>query len=159
MKAIGVGSVELTVTRTDHSVYTITFTEVYHCSDFFTNVVSLSIIRGKGVFFNSLYNIINFVKDQAEIAYIPCVNGLNLFILLDDPARLYLYKELPTKDTVPKVSWALQEEYKASQLLQKGCEASQALQEEDEVSQALQLGGDSQSRGTADDYDIILQPN
>ena len=29
----------------------------------------------------------------------------------------HLYKELPTKDTVPEVSRALQEEYKASQLL------------------------------------------
>ena len=107
IKAISVGLVELIVAWTDHLAYTIIFTEVYHCPDFFMNVVSLSILRGKGAFFNGLYNIINFIKNQAEIAYILCVNGLNLFILLDDPAQLYLYKELPTKDTVPKVSWAL----------------------------------------------------
>ena len=44
IKAIGVGSVELTVARTDHSAHTITFTKVYHCPDFFTNVVLLSIL-------------------------------------------------------------------------------------------------------------------
>ena len=117
MKAIGVGSVELTVTRTDHSVYTITFTEVYHCPDFFTNVVSLNILWRKGAFFDGLHNTINFVKNRVEIAYIPCINGLNLFILLDDPARLYLYKELLTNNTTLKVSWALQKENKASQSL------------------------------------------
>ena len=44
IKAIGVGSVELTVARTDYSAHIITFTKVYHCPDFFTNVVSLSIL-------------------------------------------------------------------------------------------------------------------
>jgi len=44
IKAIGVGSVELTVARTDHSAHTIIFTEVYHCPDFFMNIVSLSIL-------------------------------------------------------------------------------------------------------------------
>ena len=33
------------------------------------------------------------------------------------------------------------------------------MQEEDEVSQALQSGGDSQSRGAADDQDIAPQPD
>src|SRR6266567_9645538 len=80
MKAIGVGLVELTVARTDHSAHTIIFTEVYHCPDFFTNVVSLSVLRGKGAFFDGLHNTINFVKNRAEVAYIPCINGLNSFI-------------------------------------------------------------------------------
>jgi hypothetical protein len=43
MKAIGVESVELTVARTDHSAHTITFTEVYHCPDFSTNAISLTV--------------------------------------------------------------------------------------------------------------------
>ena len=132
IKAIAVGSVELTVARTDHSAHTITFTKVYHCPDFFTNVVSLSVLRRKGAFFNGLHNTINFVKDRAEIAYIPCINGLNSFILLDDPVRPCLIEELLTKDAVLEVSQALQEE----------SEASRALQEEDEVSQASQSGGD-----------------
>ena len=110
IKAIGVGSVELTVARTDHSAHTITFTEVYHCPDFFTNVVSLSILWGKGAFFDGLHNIINFVKDRAEIAYTPCINGLSSFILLDNPTRPRLIEELPTKDTVPEVSRAPQED-------------------------------------------------
>jgi hypothetical protein len=80
---------------------------VYYYLSFFTNIVSLSILWGKGTFFNSLHNIINFIKNQAEVAYIPYINGLNLFVLLNNPKQLYLYKELPTKDTVLKVSWAL----------------------------------------------------
>ena len=96
MKAIGVGSVELTVARTDHSAYTITFTEVYHCPDFFTNVVSLNILRRKGAFFNGLHNTINFVKDRAEIAYVPCINGLNTFILVDNPAEVPFAMALAT---------------------------------------------------------------
>ncbi len=137
-EAIGVGSVKLTVARTDHSARTITFTEVYHCPDFFTNAISLSILRGKGAYFNDVHNIINFIKNWVEIAYIPCINGLNSFILLDNPARPRLIEELPTKDTVLEVSRASQETEEASQLLQEGYEASQALQEKDKVSQALQ---------------------
>jgi hypothetical protein len=57
---------------------------VYYCPNFFINIISLSILRGKGAFFNGLYNIINFIKDRIEVAYIPCINGLNLFILLDN---------------------------------------------------------------------------
>ena len=117
IKAIAVRSVELTVAQTDHSAHTITFTKVYHCPDFFTNVISLSVLRRKGAFFNGLRNTINFVKNRAEIAYIPCINGLNSFILLDDPVRPRLIEELPTKDAVPEVSRALQE----------GCKTSQAL--------------------------------
>jgi len=45
MKAIGVGLVKLTVARTNHLAYIIIFTKVYYCSNFFTNVVSLSILR------------------------------------------------------------------------------------------------------------------
>jgi hypothetical protein len=63
MKAIGVRLVELIVARTNHLAYTITFTEVYYCPDFFINIVSLNILRGKGAFFDGLYNIINFIKD------------------------------------------------------------------------------------------------
>ena len=68
------------------------------------NVISLSVLRGKGVFFDNLYNIINFIKDQIEIAYTLYINGLNLFILVNNPievpfiialatARLHLYKK------------------------------------------------------------------
>jgi len=59
-----------------------------------------------GAFFNDIRNTINFVKNWVEVAYIPCINGLNSFILLDDPVRPRLIKELPTKDTVPEVSRA-----------------------------------------------------
>jgi len=38
-----------------------------------------------GALFNGLYNIINFIKYRTEIAYILYINGLNLFILLDNP--------------------------------------------------------------------------
>ena len=120
-EAISIRSVKLTVTRTNHSAHTITFTKVYHCPSFLTNIISLKALQGKGAYFNNLRNTINFVKNRAEVAYIPCINGLNSFILLDDPVRPRLIEELPTKDTVPEVSQALQEE----------SEASQALQEED----------------------------
>ena len=80
---------------------------MYYCPNFFTNAISLKVLWGKGAYFNDLYNTINFVRNWVEVAYIPYVNGLNLFILLDDPARPHLIKELPTKDTVPKVSRAL----------------------------------------------------
>jgi hypothetical protein len=77
---------------------------VYYCPDFFTNVISLSILQKKGVFFNSLYNIINFIKNLVKIAYIPYINRLNLFILVDNlvevpftialaTARLHFYKK------------------------------------------------------------------
>ena len=88
IKAIGVGSVKLTVAQTDHLAYTITFTKVYHCPDFFTNIVLLNILREKEAFFDSLYNTINFIKNRAEIAYILCINGLNIFILVDNPAEV-----------------------------------------------------------------------
>ena len=88
MKAIGVGSVELTVARTDHSTHTIILTKVYHCPDFFTNVVSLSVLRGKGAFFNGLHNTINFIKNRAEVAYIPYINSINSFILVDNSAEV-----------------------------------------------------------------------
>jgi hypothetical protein len=56
------------------------------------------------VFFNNLYNIINFVKNWVEIAYILYINGLNIFILVDNPTeipfiialattQLYFYKK------------------------------------------------------------------
>jgi len=69
---------------------------VYYCPDFFTNVVSLNILRGKGAFFNGLHNTINFVKDRAEIAYVPCVNGLNTFILVDNPTEVPFAMALAT---------------------------------------------------------------
>src|SRR5882757_6309821 len=71
IKAIGVGLVELIVARTDYSAHIITFTEVYYCPGFLTNIISLRVLRGKGAFFNDLRNIINFVKNRAEVAYIP----------------------------------------------------------------------------------------
>ena len=63
------------------------------------------VLWGKGAFFNDLYNIINFIKNRVEVVYILYINGLNLFILLDNPTRLRLIKELLTKKTVPEVSW------------------------------------------------------
>ena len=56
--------------------------------------------------------MINFVKDRVEIAYTLCINGLNTFILVDNPAevpfimalattQLYLYKKgVLTKATI-----------------------------------------------------------
>ena len=64
------------------------------------------------MFFNGLYNTINFVKDWAEIAYILYINSLNIFILVDNPievpfaivlttTQLYLYeKGMLTKATI-----------------------------------------------------------
>jgi len=69
-------------------------------------------MQGKGAFFNSLHNIINFIKDWAQIAYILYINGLDLFILVDNPtevpfiialatAQLRLYKkDVLTKATI-----------------------------------------------------------
>ena len=71
------------------------------------NAILLKVLRGKGAYFNNLCNIINFIRNWAEVAYILCINSLNLFILLDDPAWLCPIEELSTKDTVLKVSWAL----------------------------------------------------
>jgi hypothetical protein len=68
--------------------YIITFTKVYYYPNFFINIVSLSILQGKGAFFDSLYNIINLVKNRVEIAYVLCVNGLNMFILVDNPIEV-----------------------------------------------------------------------
>jgi hypothetical protein len=118
MEAIGVRLVELIVTQTDYLAYIIILTKVYHCPDFFTNIVLLSILWGKGAFFNGLYNIINFIKDWAEIAYILYINGLNSFILVDSPIEVIalaterprLIEELPTKDTVLEGSRAPQED-------------------------------------------------
>ena len=61
---------------------------MYYCPNFFTNIILLSILQGKGAFFNSLYNIINFIKNWVEIAYTLYINGLNLFILVDNPAKV-----------------------------------------------------------------------
>ena len=66
-------------------------------------MVLLSVLWGKGAFFNGLYNTINFIKNWAEVAYTLCINGLNSFILLDNPIQLRLIKELPTKNTILKV--------------------------------------------------------
>ena len=126
---------------------------MYYCPDFFINIISLSVLQKKSAFFNSLCNTINFVKNRVEVAYIPCINGFNSFILLDNPVRPCLIKELPIKDAVLEVSQALQEGYKTSQTLQEENKATQALQEEDKVSKALQSGG------TAGDHDIVLQFN
>ena len=40
------------------------------------------------MFFNGFYNIINFVKNWAEILYILYINGLNMFILVDNPVEV-----------------------------------------------------------------------
>jgi hypothetical protein len=68
--------------------YIIIFTEVYYYPNFFINVILLSILRGKGAFFNSLYNIINLIKDRVEIAYTLYINRLNIFILVDNPIEV-----------------------------------------------------------------------
>ena len=68
--------------------YIITFTEVYYYPNFFINIILLSILQGKGAFFNGLYNIINFIKDWVEIAYTLYINGLNTFILVDNPIEV-----------------------------------------------------------------------
>ena len=69
---------------------------MYYYSKFFTNIISLSILRGKGAFFNGLYNIINFIKDWAEIAYTLYINRLNTFILVDNPAEVPFVMALAT---------------------------------------------------------------
>ena len=61
---------------------------MYYYPNFFINIISLNILQGKGAFFNGLHNIINFVKDWAEIAYILYINGLNMFILVDNPIEV-----------------------------------------------------------------------
>jgi len=61
---------------------------VYYYPNFFTNIVSLNILWGKGAFFDGLYNMINFIKDRAEIAYVLYINGLNTFILVDNPTEV-----------------------------------------------------------------------
>ena len=101
-----------------------------------------------------------------------------MFILVNNPVEVMplaikqpcLYKELPTKDTVLKVSQASLQEDEVPRALQEGCKASQALQEESKASRALQEegevsqtsqsgGGDSQSGGASGDQDIALQHN
>jgi hypothetical protein len=69
---------------------------VYYCPNFFTNIILLSILRGKGAFFNGLYNIINFIKDWVEIAYTLYINGLNIFILVDNPIEVPFAMALAT---------------------------------------------------------------
>ena len=88
MKIINIKLVKLTVTQTNYLVYTIIFTKVYYCPDFFINIILFSVLWRKEAFFNSLYNIINFIKDQAEIVYILCINGLNIFILVNNPVEV-----------------------------------------------------------------------
>ena len=44
--------------------------------------------KGKGAFFNGLYNIINLIKNWAEIAYVLYINGLDIFILVDNPIEV-----------------------------------------------------------------------
>ena len=88
IEAIGVRLVKLIVTRTNYLAHIIIFTKVYYYPNFFINVISLSILQGKGAFFNGPYNIINFVKDQVEIAYTLYINRLNIFILVDNPAEV-----------------------------------------------------------------------
>ena len=44
MKAIGVKSVKFIVAWTNYLAYTIIFTKVYYCPDFFINIISLSIL-------------------------------------------------------------------------------------------------------------------
>ena len=61
---------------------------MYYYPNFFTNIVLLSILREKGAFFNGLYNIINLIKDWVEIAYTLYINGLNIFILVDNPIEV-----------------------------------------------------------------------
>ena len=56
----------------------------------------LSVLQEKGAFFNGLYNIINFVKDRAEIAYTLYINGLNTFILVDNPTEVPFIMALAT---------------------------------------------------------------
>ena len=90
MKAINIGSVELTVTQTDHSAHIITFIKVYHCPDFFINTILLNVLKGKGIYFNSLHNTINFVKDWAKIAYILYI------ILVDNPVKVPFTMALAT---------------------------------------------------------------
>ena len=68
--------------------YIIIFTKVYYYPNFFINIILLSILQGKGAFFNGLYNIINFIKDWVEIAYVLYINGLNTFILVDNPIEV-----------------------------------------------------------------------
>ena len=60
------------------------------------NVVLLSILQRKGAFFDGLHNTINLVKNQAEIAYIPCINRLNIFILVDNLAEVPFAMALAT---------------------------------------------------------------
>jgi hypothetical protein len=44
--------------------------------------------EGREPFFNGLYNIINLIKDWVEIAYTLYINGLNTFILVDNPIEV-----------------------------------------------------------------------
>ena len=69
---------------------------MYYCHNFFTNIILLSILQGKEAFFDGLYNIINFVKDQAEIAYTPYINRLNTFILVNNPTEVPFTMALAT---------------------------------------------------------------
>ena len=69
---------------------------MYYYPNFFINIISLNVLREKGVFFNGLYNTINFIKDWAEIAYILYINGLNLFILVDNPTEVPFAMALAT---------------------------------------------------------------
>jgi len=52
--------------------------------------------KKKGAFFNGLYNTINFVKDWVEIAYTLYINGLNTFILVDNPIEVSFIMALAT---------------------------------------------------------------
>jgi len=44
IKAIGVRLVKLIITQTDYLAYTIIFTSIYYCPNFFINIVLLNIL-------------------------------------------------------------------------------------------------------------------
>ena len=69
---------------------------MYYCPNFFINVILFSILQRKEAFFNNLYNTINLIKNQAEIAYILCINGLNIFILVNNPTKVPFTMALAT---------------------------------------------------------------
>ena len=67
----------------------------------------LSILRSKGAFFNGFHNTINFIKDWVEIAYIPSINGLNMFILVDNPIEVKIETGIPQGSPISPILFML----------------------------------------------------
>ncbi|KAF2726492.1 hypothetical protein EJ04DRAFT_571221 [Polyplosphaeria fusca] len=86
-KVEGQGTIQLCIALADGSTSNIQFTKVLYCPSLCLSIISPGQVRPKGLYYHGLYQKIQRIEDDIEVAYVLKINGTLIFLKCTDKVQ------------------------------------------------------------------------